>query len=77
MRTGDLLVLTREDLITISENKKINDINSFDIKGTFQPFASASLVIFVDDNGSTRILKNRYGKIGDVVQKKKNLILKN
>ena len=69
MRTEEILILDREDLVEKAKSKKVSDINAYDIKGTIKPFCNNGFVLFVDDDGSTKLLKNRYGKTGKVIEK--------
>lgn len=60
----DTIVLTRRDMSRGREDKPRNLIDWYDfaeVSISRQEFMRASIVIFMDDDGNTRTLKNRYG----------------
>jgi hypothetical protein len=59
----DVIIYERIDLIVHSKNKDISEIKYCDFRISNEIFNKASIVLFVDDNGRTKILKNRYGNI--------------
>ena len=61
MKELNALVLTRDDLDIITKDKLISDINlySFNI-GSSRSLHKAKLVLFIDDNGCVKVLKNSY-----------------
>lgn len=61
MKKSDVLILDRNDLINSAKEMPIAKINCEMFKGTLCTIRKASLIIFVDENNSIRILKNRYG----------------
>lgn len=56
-----ILILEREDLIIGSEKKHIKDIKFYDFKNSIEKLNTSSVVLFIDEDGTTRILKNRWG----------------
>lgn len=64
MRKEEVLILGREDVVETSRGKDILLINFTDFKG-LKIFLREALVIFIDDNGHTKIIKNRYGDKGN------------
>jgi hypothetical protein len=62
------LILKREDLNESSKNKNILLLKYNDfVHGTYNKITTNGVVLFVDDNGKTKILKNRYGDNGSGV----------
>lgn len=60
-------LLKRKHLIEDSLCKNIDDLSSIDfISHIRNIFKSENLIIFIDDNGDTRIMKNRFGKEGTI-----------
>lgn len=60
----DRIVLTRRDMSRNREDYPRDMINTNDFSQqsiTREEFMRASIVLFMDDDGTTRILKNRYG----------------
>ena len=69
MRTGQVLILGWDDV-----QHKVTDINSIeltDVRYSSKPCSTYGVVLFIDDNGQTKVLKNRYGNDGMVGDKKK------
>ena len=69
--TGKLLVIQRSDLNHWAKSKSIDDIGLSDIgnyaDSTRHDYLHADIVMFIDYGGVTRILKNRWGNKGMVV----------
>jgi hypothetical protein len=64
---ANCILLFRENLKNIHMNNKIEDIKYIDFKGTtISPAINNHLVVFVDLDGNTKILRNRFGKEGIV-----------
>ena len=67
MLIESILHLTREELFESKKNKKISSIDFDDFDRSYVEIASyVPLTVFIDDNGETKILKNRYGNKGEV-----------
>jgi hypothetical protein len=63
-RNRDLIVLTRGDLLRGRMDKPKELIDCYDFTEhsfTTREFINASIVIFLDDDGTMEIIKNRYG----------------
>jgi len=70
MRTEQVLILGRDDV-----RHKVTDINSIglnDVRYSSKPCLIHSVVLFIDDDGQTKVLKNRYGNEGMVVDNNKS-----
>jgi len=63
-KTTDTLILGREDMIDTEKGKNILLIDILDFKISVKPFQTHGVVLFIDDNGHTKILKNRFGDDG-------------
>ena len=75
MKKGEVLILTREDLI---ESSKTNlDITISDIENDNTEIRASDIILFLDDNSEAKILKNRYGNNGTIIQKVYNISLSN
>jgi len=61
MREERVLILERTDLFDCFKDKKISLIDFSDFVISFNLTCEQSLILFIDDNGETRILKNRFG----------------
>ena len=57
----DRMVLLRYDLTRDKRNNPLNLISIYDFTVSMEKLDTASIVVFVDNNGSAKILKNRYG----------------
>jgi hypothetical protein len=67
MREGKILMLDRRDLNKVASKKTIEEISHLDFVATsMQVFFEAAFILFVDDDGRMKILKNRHGKDGIV-----------
>lgn len=64
MITGESITYFREDLRKTSYQKSIEDINCADMLCSIDPFLVEDIVIFVDHNSQSKILKSRYGDTG-------------
>lgn len=60
---SDLIICGRKDLLKQSIEKKLADLSSDDFKFGANIFQKTGMVIFVDDDGESRVLKNRNGKV--------------
>lgn len=60
MQKIETLILNRNDLKKQSFNKNIFEINNSDFAIPFGSFAESQLVIFIDYNNSSKVIKNRY-----------------
>lgn len=65
MKLETVLILQREDMVKHSKEKSIIDIDYTDMKYSSEPFVKNGFVLFIDDNGATKILKNRFGDRGE------------
>ena len=66
MREDKVLIIEREDLVDESFDKKPQQINHRDlILAHQQKMISHNLVIFIDSDGTSKIIKNRYGDMGE------------
>ncbi len=61
MRKESTIIFTREDLVKESENKMLNQIGLNDLKCSVDVLHKESIILFIDFDGTTRILKNRFG----------------
>lgn len=61
MRKEETLILEREDMIKTRQGKDILLIGFTDFKISVRPFHENGIVLFIDNNGDTKILKNRFG----------------
>jgi hypothetical protein len=64
MRTEQTLILERTELKQHAIGKDINLISFIDFKISDQLFLTHTIILFIDNNGETRILKNRFGDKG-------------
>jgi hypothetical protein len=60
MIKNEVIILERVDL-TIHNNKEFSEIEYCDFRMSREKFCKASVVLFVDSDNRTKILKNRYG----------------
>jgi hypothetical protein len=65
MRKEETLILGREDMIETKNGKSILLIDFTDFKISVKPFQENGIILFIDDNGQTKIIKNRYGDKGN------------
>ena len=62
MRVDEALILERTDLLVESNKKVIEDITHRDFElSTIKLTSKFHVVLFVDENGRTKIIKNRFG----------------
>lgn len=61
---NQILVKYRYDLKPISDMKSIYDIDIDDFKNGTMQFHQHEVSMFVDDDGKTKILYNRFGATG-------------
>lgn len=64
------LIINRHELPRKSWDKTFDEIEYASITTSTRPLYEASVVMFVDKDGSTKIFKNRYGMTGVVVSDK-------
>ncbi len=64
MRTEQTLILERTELKQHAIGKDINLISLEDFKISNKLFQTYTIILFIDNNGETRILKNRFGDKG-------------
>ena len=66
MRYDEVLVLERKDLIVDHNKKVIEDITHRDFElSTTKLTIKYNIVLFIDENGRTKIIKNRFGDEGE------------
>ena len=61
MREDKVLILERSDLLDMFKDKDFSLIDFSDFSLSYQRMYEQSLILFIDDNGETKILKNRLG----------------
>ena len=70
METARCIILRRDDLIKSSEDKPFIDIKYDDFRN--EPFDDKfrinEIILFIDNNGQTKLLKNRWGNQGVVYE---------
>lgn len=64
MRKEETLILGREDMIETHKGKNILLIDFTDFKISVRPLKENGIILFIDNNGDTKILKNRFGDKG-------------
>ena len=62
-----LNVILRENLSPNCRDKNFLEISCADNPGSIKPVVETEMTVFIDSDGSTRVLKNRYGMTGVVV----------
>ena len=65
MRKEETLILGREDMIESNQGKDILLVDFTDFKISVKPFQENGIILFIDNNGDTKILKNRFGDKGN------------
>lgn len=60
MRKEETLILGREDMIENNQGKNICFIDVTDFKISLKLLQENGIVLFIDDDGDTLILKNRF-----------------
>lgn len=63
-RTATTLILYRSSLAIGSKQLSINDIQFFHFKMTLSEMHKYDIVMFIDNNNTTKIIKNKYGNTG-------------
>ena len=71
LRQENVLILRRNNLIVSAQEKAVVDISYNDIARDIKPLYLASIALFIDEDGTTRLLKNRYGFDGMVISENK------
>ena len=61
----ETLILGRKDMIENYQGKDILLINFTDFKISVNKTLENGIILFIDDNGATKILKNRFGDKGN------------
>ena len=61
MIKNEVIILNRDDKVFHNKNKEFDKIEYYDFKISREIFSKASIILFIDNNGRTKILKNRYG----------------
>lgn len=56
-----VLILERSDLLDMFKDKDFSLIDFSDFSLSYQRMYEQSLILFIDDNGEIKILKNRFG----------------
>lgn len=69
------MILNRKDLTKYSSDKKASHLTIRDFIFNMELFAKQNMIIFIDDNGETRILKSRWGDVGKVIKYKRKRML--
>jgi hypothetical protein len=65
MRKEEVLILGIEDMIDSHKGKDILLIDFTHFKISVKPFRVNGIILFIDENGHTKIIKNRYGDKGN------------
>ena len=61
MREDKVLILERSYLLDMFKDKDFSLIDFSDFSLSYQLMYEQSLILFFDDNGEIKILKNRFG----------------
>ena len=61
--TATTLILGRKDLVDNSIEKEFSFIEPRDLKTSMNLFATHDIVLFIDNDGQTKFLKNRFGNL--------------
>ena len=67
----EIVILEREDMFESEKEKDILLIEFADFKISTKPYQQTAIILFIDKNGYTKILKNRYGDKGESMLVKK------
>lgn len=67
MWNSNTLILERSDLQKQYADKHIVFLSFEHFKKSFNLFYKESIIIFIDNDGQTKILKNRYGNQGVIL----------
>jgi len=65
MKIVKAIIFERKDLLDVERD--FYSVKFWDCKKIVPPFVEEELVLFVDDDGRTKVLKNRFGTDGVVV----------
>lgn len=57
------LILRKGDLIERSHDKTIDEVEFTDFMCSYVQIAEEKIILYIDENGNTRILKNQYGNL--------------
>ena len=71
MKKETVLILERQDLLRMYQGLGIENVELTHFKGSREPMNTSPIVLFIDDNGYTKILKNRHGDHCDAFFEKK------
>jgi len=66
MKKEEILILEREDLFEEKQDKSIVLIDFTDFKISTKAIQVNGIILFIDENGKTKILQNRYGNKGNI-----------
>ena len=65
MRKEETLILGREDMIERNQGKDILLVDFTDFKISVRHFQENGIILFIDNNGDVKILKNKFGDKGN------------
>ena len=65
MKKEETLILGREDMFETQQGKNILLIDFTDFKISVNKILENGIIVFIDNNGDTKILKNRFGDEGN------------
>ena len=65
MKKEETLILGREDMFETQQGKNILLIDFTDFKISVNKTLENGIIVFIDNNGDTKILKNRFGDKGN------------
>jgi hypothetical protein len=65
-KINNAYLVRRENLTKQSKDKLFSDIELYDFAFDMHDVNMSELIMFVDEDGNTKILKNRYGYVGNV-----------
>lgn len=65
MKKEETLILGREDMFETQQGKNILLIDFTDFKISVNKILENGIIVFIDNNGDTKILKNRFGDKGN------------
>lgn len=69
----NIVVSRRGNLKKVNKDLPFEEIELEHFIGSMKPMQVASIFMFVDDDGETKLLKNRYGNAGIVVNKRSRI----
>ena len=67
-----LHVIRRSDLYNPDKKKSLEDISVIDNPYSIRPIQIADMVVFVDDDRSVKVLKNRWGPEGFIISREQH-----